>query len=482
MADFLDPAFSCSRAFLRSRDSFVRFAALRRFLMCLSGSGPMQVPWSLNCMLPTVRRRNRRGCSSSSRAPVKMDEPLGVAVHRWHGDVDTEAKRRIRERPSGILFITPESLESCFINYSHQAPKMFRGIECVVLDEVHALLETERGMHVRSLLTRLETAIQRRPRRFGLSATLGDPMAVRSFLNVDDRASVRVVTDRSTARPIQVAVVTVGGGAEQGALPDRAGVAECNGPTGTLELIANDIRRTFKDDTCLVFANSRRIVEELGDHFLGRCALASDGEPAVVLHHGSLSARLRRQTESMLKSGFPTRALCTSSLELGIDIGAVEAVAQIDPTWSVASMVQRLGRSGRTPGSTSQMRLYVRAPALTAQASLVHLLRPALLQAVAMVKLLLAGWLEPATADRMHLSTLVHQILSVLKETGGQTALALYQSLCPYGPGRLHRRQVLAEQSRLPPPGADTFHAKRLPGDQRQRQGCAQHLAATFTF
>ena len=138
----------------------------------------------------------------------------------------------------------------------------------------------------------------------------------------------------------------------------------------------------------------------------------------------------------MLKSGFPTRALCTSSLELGIDIGAVEAVAQIDPTWSVASMVQRLGRSGRTPGSTSQMRLYVRAPALTAQASLVHLLRPALLQAVAMVKLLLAGWLEPATADRMHLSTLVHQILSVLKETGGQTALALYRSLCQKGPFR----------------------------------------------
>ncbi len=367
-------------------------------------------------------------------------EPLGIAVHRWHGDVDSETKRRLRERPCGILFITPESVESCFLNYSHQVQHMFQNLEYVVLDEVHTLLETERGMHIKSLLARLEAAIQRRPRRFGLSATLGDPFAARSFLNAQNPDSVHIITDRSTARPIEIEVVTVSGNADPETTPNPTGVAggnpnpKNNGTTGPLATIAEDIRRTFQDGSYLIFANSRRLVEELGDYFLDEGELASDAEPAVVLHHGSLSARVRRQTESMLKSGAPTRAFCTSSLELGIDIGAVEAVAQIDPTWSVASMVQRLGRSGRTPGSTSQLRLYVRAPVLTAQSSLVDLLCPALLQSVAMVNLLLAGWLEPAAADRMHLSTLVHQIFSVLKQTGGQTALELYRTLCRQGP------------------------------------------------
>jgi ATP-dependent Lhr-like helicase len=207
------------------------------------------------------------------------------------------------------------------------------------------------------------------------------------------------------------------------------------GSTGNSSLgsIAEVLRETFCDGPYLVFANSRRTVEELADRLLGTCELNADGEPALALHHGSLSAQVRRRTESMLKSGQPTRALCTSSLELGIDIGAVEAVAQIDPTWSVASLVQRLGRSGRSIGATSKLRLYVRIPPLAQQVSFVELLYPSLLQAVAIVKLLLAGWLESANSERLHLSTLVHQILSVLKETGGQNALALYQILCRQG-------------------------------------------------
>src|SRR5205823_5877077 len=112
--------------------------------------------------------------------------------------------------------------------------------------------------------------------------------------------------------------------------------------------------------------------------------LIGDGEPAVALHHGSLAAPLRRRTERMLKGGQPMRAFCTSSLELGIDIGAVEAVGQIDPAWSVSSMVQRLGRSGRRVGSTSKLRLYVRIGSVEKDAALVDLLYPQLLQAVAM--------------------------------------------------------------------------------------------------
>jgi ATP-dependent helicase Lhr and Lhr-like helicase len=367
---------------------------------------------------------------------TKLCKPLGIAVHRWHGDVDMEAKRRLRERPSGILFITPESLESCFINYPHEILKMFQALDYVVVDELHALLETERGMHVRSLLARLMAAIERRPRCFGLSATLGDPLAARSFLNQDHPDSVRVISDRSTARPIAVEVVSIRDDSPAEPNPGPSTTDKHNGKCGTLAIIAKDLRIVFSDGSYLVFGNSRRTVEELGDHFLGDCELPVAGEPVVALHHGSLSARLRRRTEAMLKSGTPTRALCTSSLELGIDIGAVEAVAQIDPPWSVAAMVQRLGRSGRKPGSTSNLLLYLRIGSVDTDASLVDLLYPSLLQATAMVKLLLGGWLEPIRSDRMHLSTLVHQILSILKENGGRVALALYQSLCCQGPFR----------------------------------------------
>ena len=365
----------------------------------------------------------------------KMCKPLGIAVNRWHGDVDIEAKRQLRERPSGILIITPESLESLFINNPHYIPKMFHALEFVIVDELHALLDCERGMHVRSLLSRLTTAISHRPRCFGLSATLGDPGAVRFFLNQDNPESVRVISDRSTARRISVEIISMTESNPEEA--ESGGAAgKCSAKSGTLVRIAEDLREVFSDGSYLVFANSRRTVEELGDRFHGDCQLAADDEPAVVLHHGSLSARLRKRTESMLKSGKPTRALCTSSLELGIDIGAVEAVAQIDPTWRVSSLVQRLGRSGRKPGSTSRLRLYVRIPPMDGSACLVDLLYPPLLQAVAMLRLLFDGWLEPVGTDRMHLSTLVHQILSILKETGGGTPLALYESLCGRGPFR----------------------------------------------
>lgn len=348
---------------------------------------------------------------------TRLCKPLDVPVHRWHGDVEVEAKRWVRERPSGLLLITPESVESLFINYPHYLINMFRGLQFVVVDELHSLLESERGMHIRSLLARLKPVIKRRPICIGLSATLGDPFAARCFLNSDNPESVLVISDRSTARPISVEVIPV----------------TASGNLSNLGIIAEDMRRIFCDGSHLVFANSRRIVEELADHFLGHCQVDAEGEPALALHHGSLSAQVRRRTESMLKSGKPTRALCTSSLELGIDIGAVEAVAQIDPTWSVASMVQRLGRSGRSIGATSKLRLYVRVPPLQEEVSFVELLYPPLLQAVAMMRLLLSGWLESVNAERLHLSTLVHQVLSVLKETGGRDALALYQTLCREG-------------------------------------------------
>ncbi len=368
----------------------------------------------------------------------RLCQSLGIPVHRWHGDVDDAAKKRLRLRPRGILFTTPESIESGFVNHSHRVRELYRQLDFVVIDELHVLLESERGAHVRSLLSRLFQAIERRPRLIALSATLGHPEAARGFLNVDHPDSVMVIEDRSTARPIDVTVIGVA--ETKVALPDSVASAE-NSPVrkhaGALGVIASDISATLNGGSYLVFANSRRTVEELGDLLRrGGGAVELNDEPMLALHHGSLSAKVRKNTERQLKSGTPTRAICTSSLELGIDIGYVDAVAQVDAPWSVSSLAQRLGRSGRREGSTSKLRLYVRCSTPAKDATIVDLIRPRLLQGIAMVSLLLRGWLEPLQPDRMHLSTLVHQILSVLKETGGQRVLEVYRSLCQRGPFR----------------------------------------------
>ena len=155
-----------------------------------------------------------------------------------------------------------------------------------------------------------------------------------------------------------------------------------------------------------------------------------------MVHHGSLSKDLREDAEATLKSGVPTTALCSSTLEMGIDIGHVRAVGQLDTPWSVSSMVQRLGRSGRRAGEAAIMRMYVREESPHARSTLTDLLYPDLLRAIAMTRLMLAKWLEPFDQNRMHLSTLTHQILSCLKQTGGMRAADLYRALCQRGPFR----------------------------------------------
>lgn len=156
-----------------------------------------------------------------------------------------------------------------------------------------------------------------------------------------------------------------------------------------------------------------------------------------LLHHSSISRQLRFETESALKSNRPFIALCTSSLELGIDVGSIDAVGQIDPPASVSSLVQRVGRSGRRADKTAQLYLYTRTSIAKPNADPEELLYPDLLQSVAVCTLATRGWLEPDVTKRHHLSTLCHQVLSMLRQLGGVSAPTLYTDLCARGPFRL---------------------------------------------
>lgn len=400
----------------------------------------------------------------------RLCERMEVPVHRWHGDVSASHKQALRRDPGGILLITPESLESNFINYGAQVPRLYRGLEFVVVDEVHSFLGNVRGIHLLSLFSRLCAATGRQPRFVGLSATLGDPEMGKKFLAPDKPGTVTLVQDSGSGREVRFALKAVlkrpdsrkaGNGAprltpaktlelvllkttKQLLAAGESPTVESKAPRPSgesdspddLDDIADDVVRNFATSTNLVFVNSRRTAEELAVRVHDRVAKQKWPHDPFMIHHGSVAKELREEAEAALKSGVPTTAICSSTLEMGIDIGSVRAVGQIDPPWSVASLVQRLGRSGRREGESSIMRLYAREESPHAGSRLTDLLFPDLLRSIALTSMMQQKWLEPAQAQRMHLSTLVHQVFSHLKQTGGISAAKLHESLAVRGPFR----------------------------------------------
>ena len=404
---------------------------------------------------------------------------LGIPVHRWHGDVPANQKKALRDKPGGILLITPESLESNFINFGAQVPRVYRHLSFVVIDELHSFLSNVRGVHLQSLLSRLSAATGSVPRLVGLSATLADPQAARAFLAPDGLDSVQVIEDTSATREIKFGIKSFLKKPQENQQPARRltpkqafaltdGFASTGVPDeqsmeklfenrlasgGTevakqdedeLDEIAEDIIKNFPLSTNLIFGNSKQSIEVLADRLHERVRREKWPADPFVVHHGSLSKNLREDAETRLKGGVPTTALCSSTLEMGIDIGHVRAVGQLDTPWSVSSMVQRLGRSGRRAGEAAVMRMYVREDSPNGRSTLTDLLYPDLLRAIAMTRLMLAKWLEPFDQNRMNLSTLTHQILSCLKQTGGTRAADLYRALCQRGPFRSVNQRLFA--------------------------------------
>ena len=361
---------------------------------------------------------------------AKTDLP----VHPWHGDISSGVKAHARKTPRGILLITPESLEALFVLRGLEIPGLFGRLDAVVIDELHALLDTERGVHLRSLLTRIELATGRRIPRIGLSATLGDMGLARGYLRPDAPEAVSMVQvegeDGAELR-LQIRGYVAGGDPPK-RMPDPR--AKEDPYEAAKEEIASHIFDNLRGRQNLVFAGARGQVEDYSDRLRRRCeeqALPNEFLP----HHANLSREHRTDLERRLKAGrLPTTAVCTSTLELGVDIGHVDCVAQIGAPYSVASLRQRLGRSGRRAGRPAVLRLYVIEQKDSPDAAIADRLRFSLLRTVASVDLLLSKWCEPPRPQALHLSTLVHQILSVIAQRGGAHANRLYATLCRQGP------------------------------------------------
>lgn len=364
-----------------------------------------------------------------------MAQDLDVLTVPWHGDVPRTHKKRFLDKPSGVLLITPESLEAILMRHGQHIPHLFANLRYIVVDELHAFIGGARGMQLQSLMHRMELAIGRRVPRVGLSATLGDMPMAAAFLRPGHGDAVHMIIDSEDSGGLMLQIrgyrelppaLTPQGASER----ENAGkeVAVEESLAGDLLDVAGHIYANLRGQNNLIFANSRQNVEMYSD--LLRRACERDRVPVEFFpHHGSLGKELRSDLEEALKNeGRPVSAVCTSTLEMGIDIGSVASVAQIGAPHEVASMRQRLGRSGRR-GEAAVLRIYVREKTIDVNTPPQDRLHPQLFQAVAMTQLLLDRWIEPPRAGALHLSTLIQQTLSVIVQYGGATAQSLWNIL-----------------------------------------------------
>lgn len=366
-------------------------------------------------------------------------ESLGAAanapVYRWHGDVASGRKRELMARPDGILLITPESLEALFVREGHRVSTVFAGLQYLVVDELHEFIGSERGAQLQSLMHRLELALRRRIPRVGLSATLADLRIAAEYLRpgggdrthlIDnpggDTAEIQLQLRGYVKTDPKTASADNSGDSEDGAIHANDAKA-----------VAEHLYLTLRGKDNLVFANSRSAVEAYVD--LLRDMSESRSLPNEFFpHHGNLSKEYREDVENRLRAtDTPATAVCTSTLEMGIDIGSTDAVSQLGAPHSVAALRQRLGRSGRR-GKPAVLRMYVSERELTDRTPPADQLRAELVQSIAMVDLMLNDrWFEPPNTSAQHLSTLTQQILSVIAQHGGATAQQLYMALCGSG-------------------------------------------------
>lgn len=394
-------------------------------------------------ILTAVSDRTDRGLSVLYVSPLKalindqfrrldlLCERMEIDVVRWHGDAPQAAKAKVRRNPRGVALITPESIEAMLVRRPGDAHAMLSSLDFIVIDELHAFLKGPRGLHLASLLRRIDAFASKRARRVGLSATLGDLSMASQWLNPQQPEAVLIVASGSDAPELRLQVRAY---IDPDDVDDPDGLERDQGEPTALDQIADHLYPTLRGSNNLVFAGSRKRVEAMADRLRRRCE-AANVPNEFFPHHGSLSKGLREELEERLKKGdLPTTGVATTTLELGIDIGSVKSVAQIGAPRSLASLRQRLGRSGRRKGAPAILRIYVRERHLTVDSDPLDHLRLEVVRAVASVRLLIKKFVEPPSVDPSLATVALHQILAVITERGGDRADRLFATICGAGP------------------------------------------------
>lgn len=303
---------------------------------------------------------------------------VGRRVALWHGDTSAPARQRILSDPPDILLTTPESLEAMLVSVKVEQRQLFTGLRGIVVDEVHAFAGDDRGWHLLAVLERLTRVAGRPIQRIGLSATVGNPADLLTWLQGSGRG-------QRAARVVAPAIAPPSGG-----VPD--GDIELD-YVGSVDNAATVIAALHQGEKRLVFCDSRQLVELIG------AALRSRGV-TTFLSHASLSLDERRRAEQAFAEARDCVIVSTSTLELGIDVGDLDRVIQINAPMTVASFLQRLGRTGRRPGSLRNC-LFL---AVT---------RDSLLQAAGLLELWTRGYVEPVSAPPEPRHIVAQQLLAL---------------------------------------------------------------------
>ena len=311
-----------------------------------------------------------------------------ILITKWHGDASPAAKKRLLKNPQGILLITPESLEAFFVCRPGSLKKLFSDLDFIIIDEIHSFLGTDRGRHLQSLVHRLTSFSKKETRMVSLSATVNEKSfpAIKNFYNLPGQTT-KIIRDNSQNEVFQK--VDYFETAAAGSLPPE---------------LVDEIYKITKKSKSLIFPNSRSLVEEVAVGLKKRAEKFKDSHQNYYAHHSSIDKNIREEVEQeakrMQKENFAI--CCTSTLELGIDIGTINTVVQINSTFSVASLVQRLGRSGRQSGQ-SNLAIYATEPW-------------SLLKSIACVELYKEGFVEPIRDNGQAYNVLAHQILSTVSQ------------------------------------------------------------------
>ena len=363
-----------------------------------------------------------------------------IPVWHWHGDVSQSHKAKLLKNPSGILQITPESLEALLLHKHAAITRLFCDLRFIVIDEVHSLMRGDRGGQTLCLIERLSRMAGVNPRRIGLSATIGDLESTGEFLSsgTGRKTVIPRIEAKGAKWRVSMEHFFIQGPqaskdeAEQPALPVLESPTD-KAPDNADPGIGYIFEHT-RGKKCLVFCNSREECEAVTTTLRQYCEARHEPD-RFLIHHGNLSASYRETAEIAMKDEeqFLT-TVTTATLELGIDIGRLERAFQIDAPFTVSSFLQRMGRTGRRE-LPPEMWFVMREELPEPRAMLPTTVPWKLIQGIALVQLYLEErWVEPPRLDRLPYSLLYHQTMSTRASCGELSPAALASRVLSLSP------------------------------------------------
>ena len=322
-------------------------------------------------------------------APIKallnnQAERLGVYTQMvgldrfvWHGDTPSHARKKFLREPAELLMTTPESLEVMLVSQTVDTAKLFVDLRMVVIDEIHALAGSDRGAHLISVIERLAQLSRHDVQRVGLSATVGNPHEILTWLRGSSQREGSVVDPPHAPARRQLLVL------RESSLPE----------------LAENAAQLAHDGKSLFFCQSRAVTEAVAE-YMRRAGTE------VFVHHSSVSQEEREHAEERFHRGSSACIVCTSTLELGIDVGDLDRVFQAEAPSTVGSFLQRMGRTGRREGKAANTTFFCETD-------------EGVLQAIALVELAKARWVESVELSKRVWPVLVHQLLALSLATDG---------------------------------------------------------------